>query len=111
MYKLNAARQALALAGLATALAAHAQQPVANPLNWRPFRKSRSHRSCYGWWANVTTDPSSATHDLRQSRVVVQSATAAEANVSLRGLGAGCYLLEVRAPDGRTQTQRLMVQP
>ncbi len=49
--------------------------------------------------------------DLTGRVVLVQPATAAEANVSLRGLGAGCYLLEVRAPGGRQHTQRLMVQP
>jgi photosystem II stability/assembly factor-like uncharacterized protein len=49
--------------------------------------------------------------DLTGRVVLVQPATAAETPVSLRGLGAGCYLLEVRASGGHIQTQRLMVQP
>ena len=49
--------------------------------------------------------------DLTGRPVLLVPAPAAEARVSLAGVSAGCYLVEVRTPDGRHHTQRLVVQP
>ncbi|MBC7449224.1 MAG: T9SS type A sorting domain-containing protein [Hymenobacteraceae bacterium] len=49
--------------------------------------------------------------DLTGRTVLLAAAGGGEARVSLLGVGAGCYLLQVRTPNGGQQTQRLIVQP
>ncbi len=49
--------------------------------------------------------------DLTGRLVLRVPAAGEEARVSLTDVPAGCYLVEVRTPDGRHHTQRLVVQP
>ena len=49
--------------------------------------------------------------DLAGRPVLAVPAAGAEARLSLAGISAGCYLVQVQTADGRARTQRLVVQP